>query len=81
MEEQHFRYFPCELNSMMVTIRLVSVSVQWSQITVITILHNNFTNLCVHVSNHDAQDAQTLEEQRSSTNYEYISFVEGQGTA
>jgi hypothetical protein len=35
---------------MMVTIRLVSVSIQWSQITAITILHNNFTSLCVHLS-------------------------------
>jgi len=35
---------------MMVTIRLVSVSVQWSQIIVITMLHNNFTSLCIHLS-------------------------------
>jgi len=50
MEEQHFRCFPCEVNSMMVTIRLVSVSVRWSQIDVTTILHNNNTGLCVHLS-------------------------------
>jgi len=66
---------------MMVTIRLVSVSVQGSQITVITMLHNNFTSLCIHVSNHNTQQAQILQEQRSSINYEYISSAEGQGTA
>ena len=50
MEEQHFRCSPCEVNSMMATIRLVSVSVWWSQIAVTTILHNNYTSLCVHLS-------------------------------